>query len=371
MTVDDAVSNTQPATERSFWIAFHFVPYIGPATVRQLQRHFGSLERAWFADSHKLRAALNERARNALIMRRRELDPVKVEARLHEQGVRTVTLVDDDYPFLLNEVAVPPPVLFYRGEFLEQDRHAIAIVGTRKVSPYGREVAYTLGRDLAQAGLTIVSGLARGVDGIAHRAAVEAGGRTIAVLGGGVNRIYPHENKQLAERITTQGAVVSEYAPDQGADGSHFPARNRIISGLSLGVIVVEAPNRSGALITVDFAADQGRDVFAVPGGVLAHNSEGCNRILRDGARLVRSAEDVLDDLNLSRRDENQAVQQALPASEDDRRLLAVLGKEPRHIDDIAALASLSVSDASAQLLTLELQGHVRNAGAQHYTLAR
>ncbi|HVL24274.1 MAG TPA: DNA-processing protein DprA, partial [Thermomicrobiales bacterium] len=197
-----------------------------------------------------------------------------------------------------------------------------------------------------------------------------AGGRTIAVLGSGVNRIYPPEHRNLARRIAEQGAVVSDYLPDTPPDGVNFPPRNRIISGLSLGVVVIEAPDRSGALITVDFAADHGRDVFAVPGPATAANSAGCNRIIREGARLVRSADDILEDLQINRRHESVAIQQALPMSEDDRRLLAVVSSEPQHIDDLALLSDTSVADVSARLLMLELQGLVRNAGAQHYTRA-
>lgn len=215
--------------------------------------------------------------------------------------------------------------------------------------------------------MTIVSGLARGVDGVAHQAALDAGGRTIAVLGSGVNRIYPPEHRNLAQRIAEQGAVVSDYLPDTLPDGVNFPPRNRIISGVSLGVVVIEAPDRSGALITVDFAADHGRDVFAVPGQANAANSHGFNRLIRDGARLVRSAEDILDDLQIMRKREMVAAQQSLPVSEEDRRLLAVITAEPQHIDDLALLCDSTASEVSGRLMLLELQGMARNAGAQHY----
>jgi DNA processing protein len=223
-----------------------------------------------------------------------------------------------------------------------------------------------LASDLARAGVTIVSGLARGVDGVAHQAALDAGGRTIAVLGSGINRIYPPEHRNLARRIGEQGTVVSDYLPDTPPDGVNFPPRNRIISGLSLGIIVVEAPDRSGALITVDFAADQGRDVFAVPGPATAPNSAGTNRLVREGARLVRNADDVLEDLQINRMP-LEAAQQALPLDEGERRLLAVLTAIPQHIDDLAALSDSTVAETSGRLMMLELQGLVRNTGAQHY----
>jgi DNA processing protein len=222
--------------------------------------------------------------------------------------------------------------------------------------------------ELAEAGVTIVSGLARGIDAFSHQAAIRAGGRTIAVLGCGVNVVYPPEHHQLAGQVVEHGALVSDYPPDRPPDAPNFPARNRIISGLSVGVVIVEAPAKSGALITADFAADQGREVFVVPGNVLSAASAGCNRLLRDGARVVTNADDVLEDLNIGRRREQAAVQQSLPLGDEERRLLALLTADPQHIDDLAALANLPIPEIGALLLTMELKGSVRNVGAQHYT---
>lgn len=353
--------------ERAYWVAFHRVPYIGPARLKRLVDTFGSLKEAWNAPDAELRRCLEERARTELVRVRRELDVEDHFRAVTADGVRIATPVDLAYPGLLSEIPAPPPVLYYRGELLETDRLAVAIVGTRRMTPYGREMTARLSSDLARAGVTIVSGLARGVDGVAHQAALDAGGRTIAVLGSGINRIYPPEHRNLARRIVEQGAVVSDYLPDTPPDGVNFPPRNRIISGLSLGVIVVEAPDRSGALITVDFAADQGRDVFAVPGPATAPNSAGTNRLLREGARLVRNADDVLEDLQINRVPMEKAAQQALPLDEGERRLLAVLTAIPQHIDDLAALSDSSVAETSGRLMMLELQGLVRNTGAQHY----
>lgn len=353
--------------ERAYWLAFHRVPYIGPARLRRLVDTFGSLSVAWSAPAVELRRCLEDRARAELEKARAELDVGALYRQVIDAGVNITTPVDISYPSLLAEIPAPPPVLYYRGELLETDRTAVAIVGTRKITPYGREMTARLAGELARAGVTIVSGLARGVDGIAHQAALDAGGRTIAVLGSGINRIYPPEHRNLAARIAEQGAVLSDYLPDTPPDGVNFPPRNRIISGLSLGVVVVEAPDRSGALITVDFAADHGRDVFAVPGPATAPNSAGTNRIIREGARLVRSADDVLEDLQIRRSASEVATQQVLPLDEHERRLLAVLTAVPQHIDDIAALADSTVADVSGRLMMLELQGLVRNTGAQHY----
>lgn len=350
-----------------YWVGFSRVPYIGPSRISRLIAHFGSLERAWSAPVLDLRRVLDERSLDSLLKIRATFSPDTEMERLEREGIGVVTRVDAAYPALLAEIPAPPPVLYTLGTLLPEDGVAVGIVGTRRMTAYGREMAQVLGRDLAAAGVTVVSGLARGVDGVAHEAAIQAGGRTIAVLGSGVRNIYPPEHRKLAAQIAEQGVVLSDFAPDTQPDGPNFPARNRIISGLSLGVVVVEAPERSGALITVDFAADQGRDVFVVPGNVLSSRSAGCNRLLRDGARPVRSAEDILEDLNLLRRSEQAAVQQALPLDDDERRVLAVLTADPRHIDDVAALANVPIAQAGAVLLTLELKGNVRNAGAQHY----
>jgi DNA processing protein len=351
-----------------YWVAFSRVPFIGPSRINRLIARFGSLEQAWRASVADLRSVLDERSSDSLIKVRSTFSPDDEMARLRRDGINVVTRANGAYPALLAEIPAPPPVLYTLGTLQPEDATAVGIVGTRRMTTYGRDMAKLLGHDLAAADVTIVSGLARGVDGIAHEAALEAGGRTIAVLGSGVRNIYPPEHRKLAARIAESGVVLSDFHPDAQPDGPNFPARNRIISGLSLGVIVVEAPERSGALITVDFAADQGRDVFVVPGSVLSSRSAGCNQLLRDGARPVRSADDVLEDLNLGRRKVQVAMQQALPLDDNERRILAVVTADPQHIDDIAALANLPISQAGAVLLTLELKGSVRNAGAQHYS---
>lgn len=284
-------------------------------------------------------------------------------------GVQVVTIDEPGYPALLAEIGAPPPVLFLRGSILETDALAVAIVGTRAPSAYGRDMARSIARDLARAGVTIVSGLARGIDGIAHEAALETGGRTLAVLGSGIHDVYPREHRNLSRRIGEQGAVISDNLPNAKPDRWNFPARNRIISGLSRGVLVVEAPEKSGGLITVDFAADQGRDVFAVPGLATSVTSAGTNKMIRDGARLVRDAADILEDLLLfATTPVRDAVRQpALLLDDDERRLLGLLTSTPLHIDEIVDASGLALPRVSAILLSLELQDHVVNTGAQHY----
>ncbi|HEX5498308.1 MAG TPA: DNA-processing protein DprA, partial [Thermomicrobiales bacterium] len=271
--------------DTKYWVAFHQAPYIGPVRIERLRRHFGDLERAWAADARALAAVLDGRAVENLLRTRRALDPDREMERIARCCAEAIALDNPRYPRLLREISAPPPVLYVRGELTAADDVAVAIVGTRRASASGREIAGRLGEDLAAAGVTIVSGLARGIDGAAHQAALRAEGRTIAVLGSGPDVIYPPEHRLLAERIADRGAVLSDYPPGRKPDAMNFPARNRIISGLSLGVVLVEAPAKSGALITADFAADQGRDVFVAPGSMLAASSAGSNALLRDGAR--------------------------------------------------------------------------------------
>jgi DNA processing protein len=366
------VSNQHvPDDDKPYWVAFKNVSGLGPVRFQRLLDTFGSMKAAWNADTRALSVVLDRRILELVVAQRRSLDVVGEFERLTGEGVEVITLGDDHYPDLLREIAAAPPVLFARGELVPTDRRAVAVVGTRRLTRYGKEMSEAIGRDLARAGVTVVSGLARGVDGIAHAAALEAGGRTIAVLGNGVRRVYPPEHRGLADKIVAQGAMLSEFHPDAPPDGPNFPARNRLISGLSLGVVVIEAPLRSGALITVDFAADQGRDVFAVPGSVASAASAGCLRILRDGARLVRDADDILEDLRLGEAPRQLAFQSVGDLDETSRRVLSVLTGEPRHIDEIAALADVDIGELSSLLMTLELGGTVRNVGAQYYARSR
>lgn len=363
----DASSGAEADADAPFWMAFRNVNGIGPVRFERLLARFGTMRDAWYADPRELRSVLDRRSCEHLTACRSRCTPEAEYEALRAQGIDVVTLRHDHYPDLLREIPSPPPVIFLRGEVTLEDRRAVAIVGTRRMSGYGRELTKTLAYDLAKAGVTIVSGLAKGVDGIAHAAALDAGGRTIAVMGNGVKRVYPAVHQALAKRIIGQGAVLSDLHPDAPPDAPNFPARNRLISGLALAVVVTEAPLRSGALITVDFAADQGRDVFAVPGSVHSEASAGCNRLLRDGARLVRNADDVLEDLRLGEAPKQLALNSPAALDEPSRRVLASLTGDPLHIDEISAAAGISIAGLSSLLMTLELEGFVRNVGAQYY----
>jgi DNA processing protein len=333
-----------------------------------LRDRFGSLDLAWCANERDLGRVLDERTCRVLLTARANVDPGQVLERISRSGAHVVTVLDDDYPRILREIPGPPPVLYYRGTLNTQDEPTIAIVGTRRATSYGREATNRIASDLAAAGVTIVSGLAKGIDGYAHRAALESGRRTIAVMASGVDIIYPTEHRQLAERIVESGALISDYPPGTKPDAPNFPARNRIISGLSLATVVVEAPTRSGALITVGFAADQGRDVYAVPGNILSKASEGTNKLLRQGATPLTSAADLLDDLHLAPvAQELEPAQIAFPITEEERAIYALVTAEPQHIDELAYSAGLTISQASALMTMLELKGLIANAGAQHF----
>jgi DNA processing protein len=358
--------------DRHYLIALSAVPGVGPVRVRRLVRHFGSPEAAWRAAPAELIAAgLEGKIVASLAALRATLDPESLPDRLARADIRALVPTDEEYPARLHDLRDAPAVLYVRGVLTPADERAVAIVGTRRATSYGREVTRRIAADLAAAGVTVVSGLARGIDAAAHQATLDAGGRTIAVLGSGLDIIYPSEHRQLAERIREQGALVSEYPPGVKPEAQFFPARNRFISALALGVLVVEAPARSGALITAGFAADQGRDVFAVPGSVLGSSAEGCHALIRDGATLVTNAADLLADLNLAQR-ELQAVARRLPLgdNEAENALIRLLTAEPMHVDDLSRTTGLPISTLNATLMLLELKGLVRLAAPMSYVLA-
>jgi DNA processing protein len=287
------------------------------------------------------------------------------------QGIQVLTWDDEGYPSRLKEIDQPPPILYLRGELTAEDSWAVAVVGTRRVTAYGRQVTEELASYLAQNGVTVVSGLARGVDAIAHQAALKAGGRTLAVMGNGVDRIYPPEHRALAEQILASGALLSDYAPGTPPESANFPPRNRLISGLSLAVVVVEAGETSGALITAQFAVDQGREVFAVPGNILAPQSKGTNRLIQQGAHPLLSARDVLETLNLTRVSEQRLVRKVLPTDSVEAQVLNVLAHEPLHVDEIRNQTGLPIERVSATLVMMELKGMVRQVGGMNYVAVR
>ncbi len=354
--------------EKAYWIAFNKVPGIGPARLAALLEACGSIEAAWRASIHELKSAgLDKRSLENLLAARRTIDVDAEWALALKAGVQIVTWNDPNYPENLHQIEAPPPVLYLRGELCDEDRWAVAVVGTRRASVYGREVANTVARELAANGVTIISGLALGIDTVAHKAALLAGGRTLAVLGSGVDQLYPPENRGLAQMIAEHGAVVSEYALGTRPEAGNFPPRNRIISGLSKGVVIVEAGRRSGALITAHFAADQGRDVFAVPGNILHPGSAGCNGLIQQGAMPLLSVDDVLEQLNLTRVEAQQSARKLMSPDPTEAQLLAYLSNEPRHIDEIVRQAAMPPPQVTSLLTIMELKGLVRQVGPMNY----
>ena len=358
-------------------MALNRVPQLGTVRFRRLEAYFGQLKDAWNASHSELKAAgIEDRPAREVVAARDRISPDAEIASLERAGVNALAWHHTEYPARLKEIADPPPVLYYRGTLLPTDERAIAIVGTRSPTAYGREVATALTADLARNDITIVSGLARGIDGIAHRAALESDGRTIALLAGGLDSVYPREHAGLFQEIQRQGAVVSEYPLGVRPDARNFPRRNRLISGMSLGTLVVEAGEASGARWTVYHALEQDREVFCVPGSIFSPASRLPNRMIQEGAKLVSSYTDILEELNLT----SVSHQIALPLKHEDpdpgvlggeAALLLHLNDDPIHIDDIHRNANLPIASVSGLLTMLEMKGMVRQVGCMHYVRIR
>jgi len=355
-----------------YWLGFNLVPRIGPVRLRALLHYFGDIEAAWQAEPAALRAAgLAQDALDHLLALRPRLDLDAVLARVDALGLRVLTWESPDYPTLLRNIAQPPPVLYVKGAMIPTDEFAVAVVGTRHASAYGKEVARRLAQGLAENGVTVISGLALGIDGIAHRAALEAGGRTVAVLACGLDTVYPYSHRELAERIVASGALVSDYPVGTRPEAANFPPRNRLISGLSLGTLVVEAGIKSGALITARFALEQGRETFAVPGNIYNQSSGGTNALIQAGeAKLVTSVDDILEELNLTMVSHQAEVREIVPETPEERALLAHVGPEPVHVDELVRSSGMPTATVSSTLVMMELKGMVRRVDNTSYVLA-
>ncbi len=360
------------------WFELRAVPGIGDAILCRLVQSLGSPDAVLRASQDELTQAggvspaLAKAIRQGIRSEDRQAIDRELKA-LERLPVRVLTILDPDYPARLKTIHDPPPLLSVSGALSEADHHAVAIVGTRHATLAGRVVTEQLSRGLALAGLTVVSGLARGIDGAAHRSALEAGGRTIAVLGCGIDRTYPPEHQSLRKKIEEQGAVLSELPLGAYPHAYHFPKRNRLISGLSLGVVVVEAAPQSGSLITARLAAEQGREVFAVPGSVQSEQSRGTNGLIKQGAKLVERVDDIIEELlpqmepsfsaqmQARRAALTRPVQSSVPVLEhDEATLYAALSTEPVHIDELISKTGLPAASVSGLLLSLELKGAIR-----------
>ncbi len=353
-----------------FYVALSQAPGIGQKRFKVLTENFKSAREVWNSPDKLLRQILDPAVFEKFSKFRQSVDPEKLLSEILKKDIKIVAFFEKDYPEKLKEIFDPPPVLYIKGELKPEDNLALAVVGTRRITNYGREVTESLVRQLASSGLTIVSGLARGVDSLAHKTAVENNCRTIAVLGCGVDIVYPAQNVLLAKEIIKNGALVSEYPPGTEPIPGHFPARNRIISGLALGTLVTEADEKSGSLITASLALEQNREVFAVPGPIYSRLSKGPAGLIKQGAKLVTSAEDILEELNVSDQKAGSR-KQVKPTGEnkDEKLIINLLENESKHIDQLSRESSIATEKLNGLLVTMELSGKVTNLGGGNYSL--
>lgn len=369
-----------------YYHGLNLISILGPARIRKLIRHFGLAERAWKATSEELAEidGFGHVLAEKIIQEREKIDLEKMWDDTVKKGFSCVTWEDEDYPLLLQEIYDPPPIIYFYGDIQAANNCCLAIVGSRRHSFYGKEVAYKFASELAGYGLTIVSGMARGIDTWAHKGALAAGGKTIAVLGCGLDICYPPENKVVKEKIQTSGAVLSEFPPGSQPLPQNFPRRNRIISGLSQGTIVVEAGEKSGALITADFALEQGREVFAVPGSITSPYSRGCHKLIKQGAKLVERVEDIFEEISLpvftkdfssaALKEEDKFISgrrsttgEQMHLKPEERTLLDLIPYEPLALEEIVALSKIPLFQVNALLLELELKGAIKQLPGKYF----
>lgn len=355
-----------------YWLAWNKMSDLGPKRFYKLLEYFGSADAAWQAKSAEISKILNlsPKISSRIFEEKNNVNPQQELDLIYKYKASVLTIEDTLYPENLRTIHYPPPVLLYKGTITEADKNSISIVGSRKATYYGKMVAEKLGKDLALAGLTIVSGMARGIDTAAHKGALSVNGRTIAVLGCGIDHIYPPENRRLAQEIEASGAIMSEFPFFTMPERQNFPRRNRIISGLSLGTVVVEAAEKSGALITADFALDQGREVFAIPGNITSPLSNGSHNLIKQGAKLVNNYQDILEEIHLAipqKTVEEEITAKDISLSPEEKIIYQVMTKEPSQIDEIIKVSKLSVGKVSEILLNLELKDLIKEIEGKRF----
>lgn len=356
-------------TEKDFLISLStFVPF-GPMRLSLLKKYFGSYEKAWKAEKQELiTIGLRQDLVTNFSNHRGKFKYDEYCKNLEKKEIKVVTIFDDIYPENLKDLPNMPMVLYVLGDLKSCDVNAVAIVGTRKSTTYGREVAEIFASGLSEVGVTIVSGLALGIDSAAHRGALEVKGRTIAVIGSGLDIIYPASNMQLAREIAKgHGAVISEYPLGYPALRTNFPSRNRIISGLSKAVIVVEGAQKSGTLLTASAAAEQGRTVFAVPGQITSPMSEAPHYLIQNGAKIAFGPKDILDEMDLQMQVDHKALEKVMPEDELEKLILTILENEEKHIDEIVREVKKEMSDISSKLSIMQIKGMVKGMGEGVY----
>ena len=358
--------------ELEYWVGFSKIPGIGRVKIALLLNYFTTLENAWIAQHGDLKkAGLDSKSVDTIMNLRPGISLDAEMEKLKRYKVKALTYDSPDYPQRLKEIHDYPPLLYIRGDLLPEDESCLAVVGTRRASVYGRQVTEELVSDLARNKITIISGLAKGIDSVAHRSALEVHGRTVAIFACGLDTVYPAENAKLAREIMEHGALISEYPLGTRPKAENFPRRNRIMSGMSLGVLVIEAGESSGALITANQALEQNRDVFAIPGSILSPVSRGPNHLIQEGAKLVRNHIDILEELNLAMVAQQLEMKELIPTSETESLLMRKLSSEPSHIDEVCRYSGLTVAVVNSTLAMMELKGIVKHVGGMNYVLAK
>lgn len=359
-----------------YWLALNSLPEIGPVLGRRLLSTFGGPQNIFQVSISELKKVEDiGEGRAKSIVGFTAWDRVQREINYAEKNnIRLITIKDSSYPEGLRHLPDAPLVLYVRGEIKDDDKYAIAVVGSRMPTRYGLLLAEEIGYRLASSGLTVVSGMARGIDSASHKGALRAGGRTIAVLGSGIDVPYPPENKGLMDAIASSAAVISEFPLSSRPNRENFPRRNRLISGLSLGVLVVEATEDSGSLITARYALEQGKEVFAIPGNITSRTSKGTNDLIKKGAKLIESADEIIEELAPQIKGilkEDRMAKRPLPSMTDkEKRLYNLLSREPKHIDVITREADLSPQEVLSILLSLELKGVVRQIEGKNFLVS-
>ncbi len=361
-------------TSHKYTHAFLCIPNIGSETLKLLATHFGSIEKAWLASPEEILALpkMRQTKKDGIIAGRKNIHPEKEWGKLLGQDTRLFTLDDQEFPVLLREIPDAPYTLYVKGNFdWTKPIPMVAIVGSRKFTAYGEQVATKLTEDLTRAGILVVSGLAFGIDSVSHESALRAGGETVAVLGSGIGNISPASHLPLAEKIMKHGAVISEYPPDRSGDTWTFPARNRIIAGMTLGTVVIEAATGSGSLITAECALEYNREVFAVPGSIFSPYSIGTNTLIRKGAKIVTGVQDILEEIRVEAPplslDQTKGPRDIPGLTPEEIVILSALTHEPIHIDRIIKATKLGAATVSSLLALLEIKGLAKNVGGMHY----
>ena len=360
------------SSDHKYWVSLSKIPDLGSSRIKLLFEHFKDISHIWDASFNELVEVDGIGPFTAGSIIKNKNNVLCEEHSVLPQGVAAITLDDPCYPKMLFNIWDPPPVLYIKGCFVEQDNVSVAVVGSRCISPYGQKMTDKIVEGLVESGITVVSGLALGIDSCAHSAAIQRKGRTLAVLGTGLDTIYPQRNSALARSVEDNGALICEYLTVGGVEKWNFPKRNRIISGLSLGVVVVEGTYDSGSLITARFALEQNREVFAVPGDCERNLSKGPNDLIKHGAKLVEDVDDILDELNLGIKRSRGSEKPKLDLAafpQDQRSVIKVLCGQTKHIDSIAMETLLPVGEISSMLVPMIVKGIVEELPGKYYCL--